>query len=61
MGEIRNVYKKLVTKNEKKPLRKPTRGWEENIKTELTEKRCEDVDCIHIAQIGSSGRLLWTR
>ena len=38
MGEVRVVYRVLVGKSEgKRPLGRPTRRWEDNIKTDLQE------------------------
>jgi hypothetical protein len=37
-GEIRNTYRVAVIEPEgKRPLRKPRRGWEDNIKTDLRD------------------------
>jgi len=45
MGEGRGVYRVLVGKREgKKPLARPRRRWEDNIKMGLQEVGCEDVD-----------------
>jgi hypothetical protein len=51
MGEIRNLYKVLVVKHKGRKGR-PRRGWENNIKMDLKEIGCEDVDWIHLARIG---------
>ena len=41
MGERRGVYKVLVGKPEgKRPLGRPRRGWEDNIKMDLQEVAC---------------------
>jgi hypothetical protein len=49
MGEMRNVYKILVTMPEgKKPLRRPRHRWEDNIKMALRETELEGVDWIHL-------------
>jgi hypothetical protein len=38
MGEIRSAYKMLVGKREgKRPLGRPKRGWEDNIKMDVRE------------------------
>jgi hypothetical protein len=38
MGEIRNTYKMLVgNPEEKRPLRRPRRKWEDNIIMDITE------------------------
>jgi hypothetical protein len=51
MGEIRYAYKVLVEKPEgKRPLGRPMRRWEDNIRMDLREIRWEDVDWIHLAQ-----------
>ena len=55
-GEKRGVYRVLVGKPEgKRPLGRPRRRWEENIKMELQEVGCEGVDWIELAQ----GRNRW--
>jgi hypothetical protein len=51
MGERRGVYSVLVGKPEgKRPLGRPRRRWEENIKTDLQEVGCRDMDWIEMAQ-----------
>jgi len=51
MGERRGVYRVLVRKNEgKRPLGRPRRRWEDNIKTDLQEVKCEGIDWIDVAQ-----------
>jgi ribosome biogenesis protein Nip4 len=51
MGEVRNAYKILIGKPEsKRPLRRPRRRWEDNIRMYLREIGCEVVDWIHLAQ-----------
>ena len=51
MGERRDVYRVLVRKPEvKRPLGKPRRSWEDNIKMDLEEVGCGDVDWIELAQ-----------
>jgi len=45
MGEIRDPYGGLVGKPEgKRPLGKPRRRWEDNIKMDLQEMGCEGMD-----------------
>ena len=45
------VYSVLVRKPEgKRPLRRPRRTWEDNIKIDLQEVGCGDMDYIHGAQ-----------
>jgi hypothetical protein len=51
MGEIKNTYKILVGEPEgKRPLGRPRRRWEYNIKMDLREIGLEGVDWIHLAQ-----------
>jgi hypothetical protein len=52
VGEVRNAYKILVGKPEgKRPLGRPGRRWEDNIRMNFREIGWEDVDCIHLAQV----------
>jgi hypothetical protein len=45
------VYRVLVEKPEgKRPLGRRWRRWKDNIKTDLQEVRCGDVDWIELAQ-----------
>jgi hypothetical protein len=47
MGERRRIYRLLVGKPEgKRPLRKPTCGWEDNIKMDLQEVGNRGMDCM---------------
>jgi hypothetical protein len=51
MGEGRGVYRVLVGKSEgKRPLGRPRRRWEDNIKMNLQEVECGSVDWIGLAQ-----------
>ena len=51
MGVRRDVYRVLVGKPEgKRPLGRPRRRWEENIKTDLQEVGCGGMDWIELAQ-----------
>ena len=51
MGERRGVYRVLVGKPEgKKPLGRPSRRWEGNIKMDLQEVGCGGMDWIDLAQ-----------
>ena len=51
MGERRDVYRVLVGKPEgKRPLGRPRRRWEDNIKMYLQEVECEGMDWIDLAQ-----------
>ena len=51
MGERRGVYRVLVGKPEgKRPLGRPRRRWEDNIKRDLQEVGCGGMDWIELAQ-----------
>ena len=51
MGEWRGVYSVLVGKPEgKRPLGRPRRRWEDNIKMELQEVGLWGMDWIELAQ-----------
>jgi len=51
IGEMRALYRVLVRKlEEKRPLRRPRRRWEDNIKIDLQEVMCEGVDWIDVVQ-----------
>jgi len=51
MGEKRGVYRVLVGKTEgKRPLGRPMRRREDNIRMNLQEVRFGDVDWIELAQ-----------
>jgi hypothetical protein len=51
MGEGRGVYRVLVGKPEgKRPLGRPRRKWEDNIKMELREVGCGGLYWIELAQ-----------
>jgi hypothetical protein len=51
MGEVRGARNILVGRPEgRRPLGRPRRRWEENIKMDLREIRFWDVDWIHLAQ-----------
>ena len=50
MGERRVLYRVLVEKPEgKRPLGRPRRRWEDNIKVDLQEVGCEGMDWIELA------------
>jgi hypothetical protein len=50
-GERRGVYRVLVgTAEGKRPLGRPRRKWENDIKMDLQEVECERVDYIYLAQ-----------
>jgi hypothetical protein len=51
MGEVRGAYSILVERPEgRRPLGRPRRRWEDNIKMDLREIGFGDVDWIHWAQ-----------
>ncbi|KAJ4432168.1 hypothetical protein ANN_20784 [Periplaneta americana] len=51
MGESRNAYRVLVGRPEgKRPLGRPRRRWEDNIKMDLREVGYDDRDWIGLAQ-----------
>jgi len=51
MGEERGVYRVLVGKTEgRRPLGRPRRRWEDNIKTDPQEVGCGGMDWIELAQ-----------
>jgi len=51
MGERRGVYRVLVGKHEgKRPLGRPRRRWEGNIKMDLKEVGCGGMDWLELGQ-----------
>jgi hypothetical protein len=59
MGERKGVCKVLVLKPEgKRPLGRPRRRWENNIKMDLQEVGCEGMDWIELGQYRDSCRAL---
>ena len=51
MGEWRGVYRVFVGIPEgKRPLGRPQRRWEDNIKMDLREMGCGGMDCIDLAK-----------
>jgi hypothetical protein len=59
MGEVRGAYNILVGRPEgKRPLERPRRRWEDNIKMDLREIEFGDVDWIRWAQDGDRWRAL---
>jgi hypothetical protein len=58
-GEKRNVYRLLVGKPEgRRPLRRPRRKWVDNIRMDLVDVGCGDVDWIGLAQYRNRWRAL---
>jgi hypothetical protein len=59
MGEGRVVYRVLVGKPEgSRPLGRPRRRWEDNVRMDLQEIGCERVDWIGLAQDRDKWRML---
>ena len=59
MGERSGVYRVLVGKPEgKRPLGRPRRRWEDNIKMDLQEVGSDGLDWIDLAQDRDSWRAL---
>jgi len=59
MGKGRVVYRVVVGKNKKKrPMGKPRRRWEDNIKMDLQEVGCGGMDWIKLAWDRNSWRAL---
>ena len=51
MGEMRGVYRVSVGKPEgKRPIGRPRRRWEDNMKMDLQEVGCVGMDWIELAQ-----------
>jgi hypothetical protein len=51
MGEVRGAYNTLVgSPDERRPLGRPRRRWEDNIEMDLREIGFGDVNWIHWAQ-----------
>ena len=56
------MYRILVRQpEEKKPLGRPRRRWEGNIKMYIQEVECEDMDWIELVQDWTGGVHLWLR
>jgi hypothetical protein len=61
MGEGRGLYRVLVEKSEgNRPLGRPRRRWEHNIKMDLQVVDCGDMDWIQLAQNRDRWRALVT-
>jgi hypothetical protein len=59
MGEKRNAYRILVGKPEgERPLGRPRRRWEDNIRMDLREIGWGDMDWIDLAQDRDQWRTL---
>jgi hypothetical protein len=59
MGERRGAYRALVGKPEgRRPLERPRRRWEDNIKTDLREVGWGGMDWINLTQARDRWRAL---
>jgi hypothetical protein len=59
MGEKRTAYRILVGKPEgKRPIGSSRRRWAVNIKIDLRETACDDMDCLDLTQDGNKWRAL---
>jgi hypothetical protein len=59
MGQMRKAYNIFVGKPEgKRPLGRPKRRWEDNIRTELIRNRLEVVDSIQLPHEGAVMNIL---
>jgi hypothetical protein len=59
MEERRGVYRVLVGKPEgRRPLERPNRRWEDNIKMDLREVGCAGADWVDLAQNRDTWRAL---
>jgi hypothetical protein len=59
MGERRGAYRALVGKPEgRRPLGRPRRRWEDNIKMDLREVGWGGMDWINVAQVRDRWRAL---
>jgi hypothetical protein len=59
MWDMRNAYKILYgNPGKKRPLRRPTDRWEDNIRIDLTEVGLEGADWIHPVQERDQWRAL---
>ena len=62
MGEGRGVHRVLIGKPEgKRPLGRPRRRWEDNMKMDLQELGGSCGDWMELVQDRASGRRLWVR
>ena len=51
LGETRDIYRVLVWKPEgNRPLGRPMRRWEDNIKMDFQEVECRGMDSIELAK-----------
>jgi len=58
-GDRRGVFRVLVGKPEgKRPLGRPRRRWNDNIKIDLQEEGCEGIDWIELALDRGSWRAI---
>jgi hypothetical protein len=62
MGEDRGVHRVLVGRPEgKRPLRRPRRKWEDNIKKDFQEVEGGRGDWMELAQDRAGGGHLWVQ
>jgi hypothetical protein len=55
LGESRGAYRSLVEKPQgKRQLLRPRCRWEDNIKMDLQELGCDDMDWIDVAQVADN-------
>jgi hypothetical protein len=56
---MRNIYNILVGKHEdKRPVGRPRRRWEDNIRMDVGETGWKDVNLMHLAQDRDQRRVL---
>jgi hypothetical protein len=59
MGEEKGMYRVLVGKPAvKRPMRRPRRRWEDNIRMDLQEVSCGGMDWIELAQDRDRRRII---
>jgi hypothetical protein len=59
MGKTKNAYKVLIGKPEgKRPLVRPNRRWEDNMRMDLREVGWKGVDWIHLTEVRDQWRAL---
>ena len=59
MEEFRNAYRVLMGRSDgKRPLGRPRRRWEDNIKMDLKEVGCDARNWMALLKIGTNGGLM---